>query len=272
VQKAATSWLFSCLAEHPEIRIAIVPNNKELNFFNQNYARGYAWYHRRFELGPWKTGEYSPSYFYDRNVPERIYRYNPRVKLILSLRNPIERAFSQHLHEIRRNRLPPQLYRFSEALEQNLTYTEQGMYASHLERYLKFFDLSQIHIILFDEIKFQHRNVIRELFNFLGVNATFVPSLVGKRTNVAHRYRNISLQILTSTVSRLIRICLGESFLNMLKATKLPAIVRRYNEMEFDESVVPGLSEDERRHLQSIFAEEIRRLGILIDRDLSHWQ
>jgi hypothetical protein len=272
VQRAATTWLFSCLEEHPEIRGAIVANNKELNFFNHNYEKGYAWYHRRFEFGPWKTGEYSVLYFPDKNISERIYRYNPNVRLILSLRNPIDRAFSQHRHEIRRNRLPEHLYDFAKAMEQNPTYVEQGRYATHLERYLMFFDHEQIYIILFDDIVSKPSKVLCNLFSFLGVDTSFQPSMISKRVNVAHTYRSRELHRFIRTTSKYIREFLGETTLRAVKATKLPAVIRRYNEVELDENVVPSLSEDMRKHLQSVFNEEIERLESLIGRNLSHWK
>lgn len=166
VQRSATTWLFECLREHPDIRGPVGEINKELDFFNHNYAIGYAWYHQWFEFGPWKTGEYSVLYFHDKCVPERIYRYNPNAKLLLSLRNPIDRAFSQHKHEVQRNRLPKELYNFWDALEQNPSYIEQGRYATHLERYLEFFDRNQIFIMLFDDIYSRPSDVLRDLFSF----------------------------------------------------------------------------------------------------------
>ena len=272
VQKSASTWLFECLLKHPDIRGPVGNIKKELNFFNKNYAKGYAWYHKRFEFGPWKTGEYSVSYFRDNSVPERIYRYNPNVKLLLSLRNPIDRALSQHYHQVRRNRLPKKLYGFWDALEQNPTYIEQGKYVSLLKRYLEFFDHSQIFIVLFDDICSEPIVVLRNLFSFLGVNSTFQPSLVGDKTNVAHMHRSLMLHRFIETTSRGVRHFLGESFLEALKATKIPTLIRRYNEIEIDERTVPPLSEDERKRLHDVFSEENERLGILIGRDLSHWK
>lgn len=69
-----------------------------------------------------------------------------------------------------------------------------------------------------------------------------------------------------------IRQFFGESFLESVKATKIPTIIRRYNEIEIDERTVPPLLEDERKRLHDVFAEENERLGILIGRDLSHWK
>src|SRR3989339_1804269 len=97
VQKSATTWLYTCLSEHPEIRCS---SKEEMNYFDDSlsYSKGFEWYHAHFKFGAWKTAEYSPTYFYDKNVPARIHTYNPDSKLILSLRNPIERAFSHYRH------------------------------------------------------------------------------------------------------------------------------------------------------------------------------
>ena len=93
VQKAATSWLFQCLADHPEIGVALEgrPTRKELNFFNRFWERGYGWYDDNFEPGR-KNMEFSVLYFHDRNVPERVHQYNPDARLLLCLREPAARA------------------------------------------------------------------------------------------------------------------------------------------------------------------------------------
>lgn len=272
VQKAATTWLFQCLKEHPEIRGAKVRLNKELNFFNHNYVKGYAWYHRRFTFGPWKVGEYSPLYFQDKNVPARVYRYNPDIKLILSLRNPVDRAYSQHRHEIRRDRIPESLYRFGEALKYNPTYIGQGKYATHLECWLKFFDLHKIHIILYDEISSQPAAVLRELFAFLDVDSDFQPSLLKKKENVAHRYRSRALFRLMSRASKWLHRYVGRRGIAMIRATKIPSRLRTFNEVEFVETLVPPLSEDELKYLRNEFNDDIERLETLVGKDLAHWK
>lgn len=271
VQKAATTWLFNCLEQHPEIRSAVRANNKELNFFNHSFWWGYAWYHSLFQFGPWKTGEYSVSYFADKNVPERIYRYNPSVKLVVSLRNPIDRAYSQHQHEVRRRRLPKALHGFWNAMEQNPTYIDQGLYASHLERYLQFFNPNQIHVVLFDDVCLQPEMVLRKLFLFLEVDPEFQPSLVGKKANVARQYQSLWFQHLMRATSEKARKVFGESVVKAAKATKLAAGLRKANEAAFDEGAVLPLTQQERECLQDIFASENERVGALIGRNLSGW-
>lgn len=271
-QKAATTWLFRCLEEHLDIRGALTENNKELNFFNHNYEKGYTWYHSQFEFGSWKTGEYSVLYFYDKNVPERIYKYNPNVKLLLSLRNPIERAFSHHLLQIKHNQIPKHLYCFSEAVKHNPTYIEMGKYATQLEYYLEFFDSNQIHVMLFDDIKTKPELVLQELFKFIGVNEKFRPSLLNKKIYVTHAYRSRALDKFINTTSKVIGKFLGDPIVAAVKATKLPSFIRSYNEVKFDKRIVPPLSKDECKYLYDVFADEIERLSILINRDLSNWK
>ncbi len=272
VQKAATTWLFRCLMEHPGIRGAMTTNNKELNFFNHNYEKGYTWYHRRFTFGPWKMGEYSTLYFQDKNVPERVYRYNPDIKLILSLRNPVDRAYSQHRHEIRRNRVAESLYRFGEALKYNPTYIEQGRYATHLEYWLKFFDLDKIHIILYDEIVSQPAAVLKKLFAFLDLDSDFQPSLQETKQNVAHTYRSRALFRVMSIASKWVQKYVGKRGIRIIQATKIPSRLRTFNEVDFDETLVPPLSENELKCLRNEFNEDIERLETLVGKDLAHWK
>jgi len=95
-QKAGTSSLESFLASHPQIGCA---NKKEVGFFSRDrlYSFGTDWYARQF---PYRRRpgvqlfEATPEYLYYPFVPDRIFRFNPRIKLIILLRNPVERAFS----------------------------------------------------------------------------------------------------------------------------------------------------------------------------------
>ena len=271
VQKAATTWLFQCLMEHPHIRGASIPKNKELNFFNYRYDRGSAWYHGLFSPLPGIKGEFSVRYFNDQNCPQRIHSYNPAVKLILSLRNPLERAYSQHCHEFRRGRLPPSLYRFEDAAGQNPSYLDQGRYATHLERWLKFFDLSQFHIVFFEEIRSDPEGVIRELFRWLGVDPGFRPPSLLRKANVSRGARTRIVPAALLTLSGGIRRLFGPSGVRLGKATGIPRLIRSLNEYDIDPLVIPDLSAETRQRFRAEFAGEIDRLARILNRDLDLW-
>jgi len=95
-QKAGTSALEFFLSQHPQIKCA---QRKEVGFFSRDrvYSRGAGWYSRQFPRGIGfgvRLGEATPEYLYYPFAAERILQFQPRIKLIMLLRNPTERAFS----------------------------------------------------------------------------------------------------------------------------------------------------------------------------------
>lgn len=273
VQKAATSWLFRCLVEHPEVRGATVESgsDKELNFFNRHWEKGYAWYHRGFEFGPWRTVEFSVLYFHDRDTPGRLRDYNPDAKLLLSLRNPVDRAFSHHKHEVRHGRLPEALYDFSKALPWNPSYVEQGRYATHLARWLEHFDRSQVHVVDYDDVRSDPEGVLRRVFEFVGVDPGFTPSRMDERVFPSRVAKRPAVEKVLDGASRLVRRILGKSGVRALKATGLPGRVREANRTDMDGRLVPPLTAGARRALGRHFEEENRRLGEMLGRDFTKW-
>ena len=276
VQKSATAWLFRCVAEHPEIGIGRVGGgtgaNKEINFFNQNYEKGFGWYDRLFDPARPHNFEFSTLYFHDRNVPERIRRYNPEARLLLSLRNPIDRAFSQHKHEIRRGRLPPDRHGFRLALAQNPSYVEQGLYATHLQRWLEFFPRDRIHVVLHEEILERPAEVLAGIFEFVGVDPTFRPARTGERINESITVRSARIERGLRLASRWTHRALGPTLHRTLKATGLPGRIRERNRVAIEGAVVPPLTAADRAELLDLFRDEIARLGEILGRDLSHWR
>ncbi len=99
-QKSGTSWAYACLYEHPEICAPV----KEIHFFSRpRYEEGKEWYEGHFkkcEEGLLR-GEFSTSYLYSEESPERIHACYPNAKLIAILRNPIDRAYSQYRNTIK---------------------------------------------------------------------------------------------------------------------------------------------------------------------------
>ena len=102
-QKCATSWIYNALKEHPDVYVS---DPKELDFFSCHYNLGFFWYDQHFrDAGnAGVAGEISPSYLCDLSAPERAFEYNSRLKVIVVLREPVERAYSNHLHEVRSGR------------------------------------------------------------------------------------------------------------------------------------------------------------------------
>jgi len=100
-QRCGTTSLYTYLAEHPQI---LTPIKKEMDFFSWHFHRGIDWYLAHFPLmpegGEFVTGEASPSYFDCREAPKRLYSAFPEAKLIVLLRNPVDRAIS-HFYRLK---------------------------------------------------------------------------------------------------------------------------------------------------------------------------
>jgi tetratricopeptide (TPR) repeat protein len=99
--KSGTSSLYKYLSEHPQI---LLPHKKEIDFFLRYFERGIDWYLAHFpticDRPDWVTGEATPNYLRFPKVPQRIKESCPQTKLIVLLRNPVERAVSWHYHKL----------------------------------------------------------------------------------------------------------------------------------------------------------------------------
>src|SRR5579863_10505639 len=108
-QRGGTTSLFHYLEAHPCIKPAV---NKDLHFFDRKYNKGLAWYRGHFPTRieqyyaqkirrrAFVTGEASPSYLFHPHTPRRVVQAIPHVKLIILLRNPVSRAYSQYHHAV----------------------------------------------------------------------------------------------------------------------------------------------------------------------------
>ena len=179
-QKCASTWLYDILADHPSVALG---DDKELDFFSNYFDRGYQWYEERLADDATKlTGEVSPSYFHGVDVPARIFDYDPTMRLILFLRDPIERAMSNHKHEIRIGHLAGDDLSFERGLENNPSYIEQGLYGSHLARWLEFFPRQQIHIVSFDSVITDGAKVAKGIYEFLEIETGHVSVALEKKS------------------------------------------------------------------------------------------
>jgi hypothetical protein len=137
-QRCGTTSLYKYLAEHP-LFVSATLGTKGVHFFDTHYGNGLAWYRAHFPTTARRrwfhachgadliTGEASPYYLFHPHAPYRIARDLPEAKLIVLLRDPVERAYSQWQHELTRGF--EDLERFEDALD-----AEPGRLASDLQR------------------------------------------------------------------------------------------------------------------------------------------
>jgi hypothetical protein len=182
-QKSATTALHYFLKRHPQIAL---PDRQELHFFDDEeiFSRpvNYQELHRHFPAIAHSglAGEVTPSYLYWRPAIERIHAYNPQIKLIILLRNPVDRAFA-HWNMQRFRNLEP--LDFLDALKEEsrrtaqassiesrrFAYVERGFYSAQLERVFKFFPRPQVHVVKFEDFRDRKQKILDRIFDFLGL-------------------------------------------------------------------------------------------------------
>ena len=179
--KAGTTSLHHYLNQHTDVSMSSV---KEPNFFSSKEVETLFYnskciddsndYHKLFSIEKRQVrGEASVSYLYYEHVPKRIYDYNSEAKIIIMLREPIERAFSHYLMDCR-------LGFCSEKLEDIIDnpqsypqyfqqYLELGNYYSQIKRYQDIFGKEQLLVIFYDDFKGNTEKVMNRVFSFLEI-------------------------------------------------------------------------------------------------------
>jgi len=169
VQKSATTWVYKCLTEHPDVSPA---KRKEVHYFDFYYKKGEEWYHSFFDLNDKICGEISPYYIFKPQCPELIFEYNPDIKLFVTLRHPTDRAVEQYQMEF--NRGDTRLS-FREAFYQDFRgIRKRGLYQEQLDRYKKF---KHFKIFMYYELKENPEAFINTLYKHLGLSKFTPPSL-----------------------------------------------------------------------------------------------
>jgi len=171
-QKAGTTWLAENLRRHPEV---FLPERKELHWFDNKIERPLAEYAAHFAAGRGKVkGEITPAYgILPVERIRSVRRVLPRVRLILLLRNPVDRAWSHALMDLafRRGRAPGDVpeseYR---AFLESETATRRGDYAAILDAWLAVFPRDQLYVGFFEAIRERPRELLSEVFRHIGVS------------------------------------------------------------------------------------------------------
>jgi Sulfotransferase domain len=192
-QKAGTTALYAYLRRHPGIG---GPSWKEVSYFDRHYARGTDWYRgnfpNRLRARGKLVGEASPSYLFHPLAPERVRALVPEARLIVLVRNPVDRALSHYNHERVLGREPLSFEDALAAEEERLrgeeerllsdpryfsrawwshTYKARGRYAEQLERWLAVFPCEQLLIVPSEELLEQPDAAHARVLAFLGAPA-----------------------------------------------------------------------------------------------------
>lgn len=276
--KAGTTSLYNYLEEHPDIYMSPV---KETNFFsfneikeqglfyNEEFIDTEEKYARQFKNVSKEIaiGEASVSYLFYPQVALKIKEYQPNAKIIIVLRNPVDRGFSHYLMD---KRLGFVQMSFEDIVQKNKgnskhklyyqQYVELGFYYNQLSNYYKHFDEKMVKVFLYEDIVYNLQNVIKNVYSFLSVDPDFRPN-IEKRHNTFENPKS-------ALVAKLYTI---KSFRKLIKFFLNQKLQEKTKHVFFSKNKKPGLSPDIRSELIRLYTNDINKTQDLINRDLSKW-
>jgi hypothetical protein len=262
-QKAGTTSLFQYLLQHHEIYFSEV---KEVNYFvvDHLYARGEKYYHSFFS--GFKNQKVIGSAFVHMlpclKAIDRVYHYNPNMKFIVMLRNPIDRAVSSFKYAIRNGwedsstTIMSALKLEQDRLKQeeyNLTYFYNGLYNLHLTNWMKKFPKENFIILKQEDLQNAPQQTMDALFNFLHVTNRSIDT--SNKYNVASGVHNRNLQKFMlakrNPVSRILGAIMPQQTKVYVRSKIFP-IIYRINTNKVKETPV-SISEKEQEQLKQYF-------------------
>ncbi|MDN5870839.1 MAG: sulfotransferase [Nitrococcus sp.] len=272
--KAGTTSLYAYLRRVPAV---FMPDVKEPHFFSPS-ALGSNGAHGK--VSDWRDylaifsgardkeiiGEASPSYLWDDQSPLLIRSRLPESKIIILLRDPIERAFSHYLADVR---LGWQKLPFHQALQADLDYPrkqwgqshlylELGCYVEQISRYFRNFGRENVKVVLFDDLKEEPMTCLTGICSFLGVNPLAPLPARSETHNAAAVPRG-----------HIGRLLIGSSALRRAAQALIPSQVRALcRDHLLLTASKPQMESQARAFLKGYYKEETQKLQTLLDRRL----
>lgn len=274
-QKAGTTWLWNKLKRHPGTSL---PYQKEIHYFGgvEKYLQGDDWYFQHFsELDTERIiGEASTSYFYDYlpywhndseelvvnenlpPIPELITKKFPEIKVIVSLRDPVNRAISGYRHWMKKGKDSPLVGLKKVVLKRpKARIIEYGYYAKYLEMWKRYVPEERLFIIIFEEdIVDRADETLEKIYRFLNLDPDIKLENVNKIVHKSWSWNRTIFEYYASPITKLLGEKVSDYLANILTVWNRPA----FNDADIE-------------FLRSIYLPEKERLEQLTGRCLDCW-
>ncbi len=284
--KSGTSSLDRYLGQHPDI---YMPRKKEAHYFsvpdfpaafrgpgdegmNKETIRDRERYEALFDgaTGRRAVGESSVFYLYYPGTARRIWQWNPAMRVVMLLRNPVDRAYSAYMHLIRDGRetlsfeesLAKERERKADGFEPMWLYRELGLYHDQVKRYFDIFPREQVKVLLYDDFSRDTPGTVAEVFRFLCVDdrAAVDTETRHNESGVPKSRMLFDFFAKSHPIKEVLKPLIPETVRERLGNQAKSLLLRRV-------AMKPGT----RAELTAFFADDIARLSELLDRDLSRW-
>lgn len=258
--KAATTWLTWQLQRHPDIFLP----DPEPHYFSREFHRGPLWYAAHFTAarGDQICGEKTADYLANPAAAARIATALPHIPLIVQLRNPVDRAYSDYCMLLRRGTIsgPPEDF-LDPARTTFPRFLENGLYFKHIQRWLGLFDRDQFLVFLLEDVKTTPLQVLEDCCEHLGVVPLAEAPLPadGRINDGSAAYLPLGIRRILAPAKRLVAPLRSSPLFERARATLARPIA------------YPPLSADLRERMCDFYARDIIAMSDLLSRNLGHW-
>jgi sulfotransferase family protein len=261
--KSGSTWLYEALRQHRQV---FLPRVKELFFFDQFYDKGWSWYSKYFQSAGEQhhiVAEICHDYLFSPLACQRIAHDLPSAKLMVCLREPAQRAFSEFLYRTKVGLLDCD---FETALEKAVELIDHGRYAQCLGCYLEHFKRDQIFAAVFDDLAANPQRFFDSLCDFLGIEHVILSSQLQERVLPAAKPRLPRVTKFAREISWKIRRMGLPGVVGKIKESTL---LHRFLYSPYGPNEKPQMSSSTREFLHGVFTTEVQQLDALLGSNLS---
>lgn len=276
--KCGTTKIASLLREHPEICLSepksLTYFNKQTSYYqnaeNPNYNQGIENYYKHFahRTNEKICGEFTTVYIYEEGAAKLIKSHIPKVKLLLCLRNPIDRIVSHYQWLV--YFLQVEKRSISELIREEEELIDKSLYAKHLSKYYEIFDQDQIYIILMEDFFRNPNRELVKLYDFLNVDSHFVPENLNHVENGKRYTRSIGISKLYGKFVEIMVNSGNSHVLEKLRKMPIRKLYQKLNSKEIPDT--DKLSKTDIDYIHSKVNPDIVELEQLIGVDLTVWK
>lgn len=257
--KAATTWTAHQLRRHPRLWLP----DAEPHYFSSEHARGSDWYRSLFAPAPADriVGEKSADYLAHPDAARRLAAALPGAPLVVQLRNPVERAYSDYRMLFRRGAVggDPAAY-LADPTPERARFLRGGLYAEHLRRWIDAVGRERLLAVLVEDIEADPAAVVARVCRHIGVEPHSQPQALAERHNDGEApMLPLGMRRALRPLRPLLDPLRGNPVLSRLRASL--AAPPRY----------PPLTPELRERLRRYYLDDIRRTADLLGRDLEDW-
>lgn len=271
--RTATTWLYFVLRG----KVGLPRGFKETEFFLRYYGKGIDWYRAHFDQCPpdLPAGEVCPTYFASPEARNRIARHIPDCRIIITLRDPVDRFYS-HYRLLRREGWIGPKVTLEEIIRRHIR-TASGAgnlfdvsrYSHHVKAWRESFGEENVTVLFYEDLEDNPQKFLARVCRFIGVDVkkvTASPFTAQKINSVTHAPRSRRLARAARSVMFRLREHRIDSLIKLTTSPRLHQFVFEGGE-KFAE-----LKPSTERWLRQYFQPEIVALERMLKRDLSSWK